>query len=584
MRFRAPHFVALIIVATLTIYYPSLFAPFNSLDDLLLVHHLLNAESFSLKNIFFPGGVSSYYRPLLSLTYTADKYIWGLHESFMHLENILLHTINAVLVYFLAKIYGETIGQHSRWLPFLAALFFALHPLNTEAVNWISARSDVAAGSFVFGSLIAALLALRDGRSAWVWAVAFGVFVGALFKETALFLVPGLVLLACRFPRQAATLRQWNWWLPFAGAAAVTGYFYLRGFAFKRDLGIGHTTQFVRQIVSSPSDSGAMTSSDPFQMVRTMLDGTVVVLKAIGFYSAKLLQPFPLSFAIDRVAFVYFFVGVLALCLLVFFRRHPVWPIFAVAFFLATSALLILFTRLAWTPIAERYMYIPSGPFAVGMVYWGRVFFSRHGGLNLAVSVVLAVLALFAWGTFTRNVLWQDNLALYQDTVAKAPDFALAKNELSIALTARGREQEAYELLAAISAPDAQYSSLNKALAYARQGDYAGARELLVARLENPELLEFRIIDLLISLTYEQIDKTGDEHQRQQYYRDILFWLERVERKTQNAFNYYRMGRVNLLLGDKVYARRCFAEAAARLPDDSPFKAAAQKLAVTLAQ
>lgn len=583
MNFKTPHLTALLFVSALGIYYPVLFAPFNSLDDLLLVHQLLNTDSFSLKSHFFPGGVSSYYRPVLTLTFIVDKYVWGLHESFMHLENMLLHAVNVLLVFCLARLYGKMINRDSAALSFLAALLFAVHPINTEAVNWISARADVLAGTFVFGSLVAALLAFQNKKMIWRWVAAFSLLLGLLCKETAIFLLPGLFSIVLWNARQHYPVWRGQWAVLSVSALAVVCYFPLRLLAFKQDLGIGHTSKFVSQVVSvSPDEAAAKTSVGLESLSQLITEGVAVVLKSIGFYTVKLLQPFPLSFAIDRVSLPHLFAGFLVIFLLVWYRRRPVWPIFMVAFLLGTSALLVVFTRLAWTPIAERYMYIPSGPFLVGIVYWGGGLAEKHGKQNLAVIGILIILGIFTWGTYSRNILWQDNLTLYQDTLAKAPDAALVKNELAVALISHGREQEAYELLATIAVPDAQYASLNKALAYARQDDYAGARELLLERLENPGLLEFRIIELLISLTYEQIEKTSDEQLKQRYYRDILSWLERVDKKTHNAFNYYRMGRLNLLLGDRASAQRCFAEAARKLPEGSPFKAPAQKLAQNL--
>ena len=157
-----PGFLCLFLIfLSLGVYYPTLFAPYNSLDDQLLVQQLLNQESFSFARHFAPGGTYDYYRPLLTLTYDIDKYVGGLQESFMHLVNVSLHTINVVLIFLLAGRFSVVVGRKGNLLPFVSAALFSLHPLNTEAVNWIAARTDVLAATFVFSTLLCILTALE---------------------------------------------------------------------------------------------------------------------------------------------------------------------------------------------------------------------------------------------------------------------------------------------------------------------------------------------------------------------------------------------------------------------------------------
>ena len=125
----------LLVLVVLGVYYPAIFSPINSVDDPGMITYLLNTDSFSLKEIFTPG--TTYFRPLLTLSFMADKFVWGLQESFMHLENIVFHLLNVLVLFFVSRSCCRTREIHSPLLPFIAALLFALHPINTEAVNWI---------------------------------------------------------------------------------------------------------------------------------------------------------------------------------------------------------------------------------------------------------------------------------------------------------------------------------------------------------------------------------------------------------------------------------------------------------------
>jgi tetratricopeptide (TPR) repeat protein len=71
---------------------------------------------------------------------------------------------------------------------------------------------------------------------------------------------------------------------------------------------------------------------------------------------------------------------------------------------------------------------------------------------------------------------------------------------------------------------------------------------------------------------------------KQNGYMDILGWLERITAISTTGFNYYRIGRVNLILGDKNAAQKAFAKAAELFPEDSLYKKPAEKLARDLAK
>lgn len=109
MRLSPFYQCLLLVFVTLGVYYPTLFVPYNSLDDLVFVNHLLNQQGFSWLRHFSPGGTYDYYRPLLTLTFEIDKYVGGLHEPFMHLVNVLVHLVNVLLIWLIARRFGKFI-------------------------------------------------------------------------------------------------------------------------------------------------------------------------------------------------------------------------------------------------------------------------------------------------------------------------------------------------------------------------------------------------------------------------------------------------------------------------------------------
>lgn len=571
--------VLLLIFVTFGVYYPTLFAPLNYLDDRIFVNNLLSQEGFTLARHFAPGGLNDYYRPLLTLTFEIDKHVGGLQETFMHLVNILVHVFNVILVWMLARRFGEFIGRPSQVLPLLAACLFALHPINAEAVNWIAGRTDLLTGTFVFISLYALIEALNRPSLTWGVASAVALLGGALCKETALFLVPGaFFLLVCGIgPKRLHWSFRWGVAL-MHGMAAVS-YFVMRWGAFHVDRGLMNTSKLAAQMVgvSAQSDAVQATSAVSFPW----LEAVLTVLKVSGFYAVKLFQPLPLNFAIYRIEPFYLFPGIALLVFLAIFvwRRQPLGWIFLVSASIAVSALFVVFTKLAWTPVAERYMYVPSGPFVVGLTYMIAGHLETVKWRRAVLVMIPLLLVGAGWATVSRNVVWQDNLSLYEDTVRKSPDFPPARNQLALALIDHGQKEKAFDILASNPMAVGDEAALNKAVAKAEKGDYLTARTELLELLRSPGYLESEILERLVKITSDQANKIDDEHLKLIYYNDVLKWLERIRAGWPSGFNYYRIGRVHLVLQNRVEAQLAFAEAASRLPDNSLYKQPATKLA-----
>lgn len=577
MSLSTPYKLLLLIIVTLGVYYPTIFAPLNSLDDQVFVTHLLNQDGFSWLRHFVPGGTHNYFRPLLSLSFEIDKYVGGFQEPFMHLFNVLIHLVNVLLVWALACRFSKLIGTSRRWLPFIAALLFAVHPINSEAVNWILGRTDLLAGSFVLFSLYALFVFYEGSDVLWGLASALALLAGALCKETALFMLPTALFLAACMPKS----KNKSWRFVFVMTSLYMGsvaiYFFLRWGAFHLDRGLGHTAKLASQMIGAQAADVASQTTVPFPW----LEAINVVLKVGGFYALKLIQPLPLNFAINHVSQYYLAPGIVLIIILLVcaYRRGPVGWFFLASASIAISALLVLFTKLAWTPVAERYMYIPAAPFVIGSVYAvgnsiKDSFLQRFVGV-LGVSLIV----VWGWQTSSRNIVWQDNLTLYQDAVRQSPDFAPAKNQLALALQKHGYEEEAAKILVSNKMPSTGNAAMNAAVAVAEDGNYAAARSELLSRLADADDYQtVKTLELLLRLTNKYV-KNADDELKDAAYRDIAEWLERIKEISPTGFNYYRIGRAQLRLGDKAAAQVAFAEAVKRLPADSIYKKPAEKLA-----
>ena len=100
-------------------------------------------------NDYFKYSGEVTYRPVVTFSYFIDYSLWHLNPAGFHLTNILLHAVNAVLVYLLVSAISR-----SHTASFLTSILFALHPILTEAVNGISYREDLLTTTFFLSSIL----------------------------------------------------------------------------------------------------------------------------------------------------------------------------------------------------------------------------------------------------------------------------------------------------------------------------------------------------------------------------------------------------------------------------------------------
>lgn len=140
----------LLLAGTVAVVYLNSFRGVFQFDDYNVIVDNGGVHAWGAFLAGLPRGI----RPLLKLTYTLN-WTSGLGLFGFHLVNVGLHAANAVMLFFLAsRIGGPSISRFAALLP---ALLFAVHPVQTEAVTYISGRSVSLMAFFYLGSLLAYL-------------------------------------------------------------------------------------------------------------------------------------------------------------------------------------------------------------------------------------------------------------------------------------------------------------------------------------------------------------------------------------------------------------------------------------------
>ncbi len=153
----------LLILSLLLVFVVATFLYLNTLgnsfvwDDVFIVEYNPRIKDWDQLGKIFTGDFfpqkeerSGFYRPVTTLSFVADHSIWGLNPAGYHLSNVLLHSVASALVFFL----GYAILESVLGAVFVS-LLFALHPVHTESVAWISGRTDILAAIFFLSALLA---------------------------------------------------------------------------------------------------------------------------------------------------------------------------------------------------------------------------------------------------------------------------------------------------------------------------------------------------------------------------------------------------------------------------------------------
>ncbi len=418
----------LLIFVPLALYSGMINGTFLSLDESEILRDL-DRFPRDIREYFLPvgGTVHLYYRPTQGLSLLLDSLMWGTQAPGFHLTNILLHVVNVLLVYALAS--KVTRGPHRETVAFLAALLFAVHPIHAEAVDWIAGRTDLLATLFSLASFVC-YLRFRQDIDWWYLFASAGCYLFGLFSKEVTLAVPLVIVVYELIIRQDDSL--------MGRARLALGVVSLYGIATACYLSL-------RDAALSRGDVGIAKSVSIIKV--SWLDQAQSTLVALGFYAKKLVLPFPLNFAPSPIdSPLYLALGLLVVgiaCVALMKRTEESFWVWWILLTVA-PALLVAITGMAWTSVAERYLYLPSAGFSILAILLLSAVFSRVPCPTVAVSA--AVLALCGWffvGTYFRNLEWQDPLLLWEDTVQKSPEFPIARNEYGIALMRENRYDEA---------------------------------------------------------------------------------------------------------------------------------------------
>jgi tetratricopeptide (TPR) repeat protein len=396
--------------ALLVIYLPALGGLPVWDDDAHITRTALRSLD-GLRAIWTQLGATQQYYPLLHSAFWMEAQLWGDAMLGYHAVNVALHTTAALLIVVLT----QRLGVRGGWI---AAVLFAVHPVQVESVAWVSELKNTLSLVFYLAGAIA-WLRFEERRTAGAYAAALAWFVAALMTKTVTATLPAAILVVAWWrrgriegKRDVAPLVPWfvlaaasglfTAWVErhLIGAegsefalsfverlllAARIVVFYLRTIAFPNDLIFSYPHWVIR-------------ADDPAQWLYP--SGLLAVVGGAWWIRGRTRAP---------LAVLLLFIGAL-FPVLGFFDVYP----------------------FRYSYVADHFVYLPSVALfvATGAVLTDWLARDRPQEQAAGRGAIAALVALLAFRSWTYARDYTDAETLYRATLARNPDSWMAHQNL----------------------------------------------------------------------------------------------------------------------------------------------------------
>ena len=435
-------------IVTFVAYFPALRGGFIWDDDFYVTENPMLRSLAGLQAIWLKPSATVQYYPLVFTSFWAEYHLCGSPPFGYHLVNIILHALNAVLLW---RVLRQLDIPGAWW----AAAIFALHPVNVESVAWITERKNTLSGLFYLSAALAWLrfrpLTAKETMRAPDWRfywLASGLFICALLSKSVTCSLPAVLVLLVWWKR--GRLEKWD-------GLTLAPWFVL-------GIASGFMTRWMeRHVVGA---SGA-------EWKLSFIERCLVAGRAVWFYTGKLFWPRQLTFiyprwVIDAGAWWQYLFPLAALVVLVALwllrsriGRGPVVGALCFAGTLLPALGFVDVYPFIYSFAADHFQYLASASLITLIVGVAASVCGRTGRPGTQVAAVAAPVVLLALGALTwrQTHIYRDLETLWRDTITKNPQCSMAHYNLGAVLLRRGDVSDAigqFEQAVRITPDDAE--------------------------------------------------------------------------------------------------------------------------------
>ncbi len=468
MRLLYLKILAVIILCCLgiLIYSNTFHSPFHFDDKEFIVENLSIRKFTNLGTIWqiWPARFITY------LTFAFNYHFHKLNVFGYHLFNLVVHSAAAVLVWWLILLTlsvpqtkNSNISRHSGLIALFGALIFLSHPLQTEAVTYIYQRSTSLAAFFYLFSLCLYLksrLLQTNNRPVSKWLILYifswiAGIAGMFTKENTATLPLMIILCEFCFFRTDKVVK-WKYAIPFLIILPIVPLtlFLLKGLIFSIN---------VQKLMHQPI------SSVYYFLTQIRVMATYLRLLFIPL-NQNLDYDYPIAKSLlepSVLASLMLLVLILIIAIRIFSRYRLIS--FGIFWFFLT-----LLPESSFIPledvIFEHRLYLPMAGFSIflaSLIY--NLFKNRS--LKPMVAVLLVIVSSYSILTYRRNLIWKDELTLWNDTVHKSPKKARPYNNRGVVYRSQENLNQAlldYSRAIEIN-PDYDQAYYNRGIVYRSQ-------------------------------------------------------------------------------------------------------------------
>jgi tetratricopeptide (TPR) repeat protein len=375
-------------------------------DDELLVQDNMVIRGLSKMPDFFTQDISGrqdvhrygFYRPLTMMTFAIDYASGKSNVEIYHLTSIILHILSAFSIYLLVNLLFR-----ERLISLLTGTLFLIHPVQTEAVTYISGRADLLVSLFIISSLIFYIKYL-ESKSKRLYGLLLISYVFALLSKENSLIFPAILLLYHYGFRKGFKIREFS---PILGLTFL--YIFLRFTLLASLLPETDITQW-----------------------RALFGRVPGFFVAIASYIRILFFPFDLHMEYGNMSFsLYDFRAILgaviSIVLLIYaFRKRNRDALF---FFSACWFFIALLPSSSIYPVnaffmAEHWLYLPSLGFFIIISKWLTDLYSFKKFRMLALFCIFSISAFYSYLSIMQNYYWRDPVIFYTRTLKYGPGIA----------------------------------------------------------------------------------------------------------------------------------------------------------------
>lgn len=483
--------IILIFLLGIILYSGILHAPFV-LDDFnsIVENESTRSVTQSLKNI-----LNNRYLAIFSFAF--NYWLGGLNPFGYHLINNLIHSFNALLVYYLVILtfrtpyfriqnsegrhplsdspihrFSSTSGGQAHlplFIAFSAAFIFVSHPIQTQAVTYIVQRATSMATMFYLLSLVMYIkFRIQDKKSlvhraSWIMylcSLLFAIF--AMKTKEIAFTLPVVITLyefsffnkSPNAERRMLNLRRFLYLLPILFTLLIIPLSMLN----------------FRAPVETITQDIDIRSRETFNITRT--DYLLTQFRVVVTYLRLLILP--INQNLDYRSPVYhsffdlqvflsflFLLAIFGLAVYLFYKSRRTHYASRLAAFGIFWFFITLSVESSFIPIrdviVEHRLYLPSIGFFIAAVLSAEYLFPN---IRLKTALMAAIVLALSVGAYSRNTSWKDPQLLWEDVIAKAPNNARAYNNLGVELKNKGEYDKAIEQFEKSLKADKNYTSV----------------------------------------------------------------------------------------------------------------------------